>query len=116
MKNFFKIAGVVALLLLVYSLLQGLFMILALGGYVIYGATTETMEPKALSEIYVFKEYGADAMSISLFLSCEETLLYSQDTLHLHCLEAFAPVYSIGHDCNIYIQCAGTVAAARESS
>ena len=76
MKNFFKIAGVVALLLLVYSLLQGLFMILALGGYVIYGATTETMEPKALSEIYVFKEYGADAMSISLFLSAITMLVF----------------------------------------
>lgn len=82
MKNFFRIAGIVALLLVVYSLLQGLFTGIAIGAYLFYDIANGSLNPDMLSNVETFLENPAieackvGAMAIGLFLSAAAMLLF----------------------------------------
>lgn len=82
MKKYLKIIGVVVLLLLVYSLLQGLFTGLAIAGYLVYDIMTGVLNTEMLSNVETLmdsplvQEYKVDAMAIGLFLSAATMLLF----------------------------------------
>ncbi len=82
MNRFLKIAGITALLLLVYSLFQLLFTALAMGGYLVYALVTGALHPSALDNIELaldnplFASCRTDAMALGLFLSAAAMLLF----------------------------------------
>lgn len=82
MNNFLKTAGVIALLLVVYSLLQALFVGVAMAGYLVYDIINGSLGPsifsnvEALIENPVIKAHEIDAMAIGMFLSAAAMLLF----------------------------------------
>ena len=82
MNNFLKTAGVIALLLVVYSLLQALFVGVAMAGYLVYDIINGSLSPsifsnvEALIENPVIKAHEIDAMAIGMFLSAAAMLLF----------------------------------------
>ena len=81
MKTFFKIAGVTALLLTVYMILQGLFMGLAIVAYAVQALVTGALSPEMLMDYEAFAASPAmndsmiGAMAWGLFLSAAAMLL-----------------------------------------
>ena len=85
MKKLLNTAGLVILILVVYSLLQGLFTGLAIGGYTIYNIATGALNPDitnitAILKNPVVEKFSVDAMSIGLFLSSASMLLFMHVT------------------------------------
>ena len=82
MKKFLKILGVIVLMLVVYSALQGLFTFVALLGYMIYAFCTGELnteilqDPAALMNNSAYADYAVDAMAWGLFLSAATMLLF----------------------------------------
>lgn len=82
MKKLLKIAGVAALLLLVYSLFQMLFTALATGGYLIYAMATGSNLPEVPGNIELaldnplFAGFKTNTMAVGLFLSAAAMLLF----------------------------------------
>lgn len=82
MNNFLKTAGVIALLLVVYSLLQALFVGVAMAGYLVYDIINGSLSPsifsnvEALIENPVIKAHEIDAMAAGMFLSAAAMLLF----------------------------------------
>lgn len=82
MKKLLKIAGVAALLLLVYSLFQMLFTALATGGYLIYAMATGSSLPEVPGNIELaldnplFAGFKTNTMAVGLFLSAAAMLLF----------------------------------------
>lgn len=88
MKKFFNIAGVTALLLLVYSALQGLFTALLMAVFVVYATIKGEVDLKNLpditsvsriTDIPVLGNYIVEVMAWGLFLSVVSMILF----LHL---------------------------------
>lgn len=82
MKKFFRIVGIVALILVAYTGFQGVFTGFALAGYMIYAVISGRLDtdmlqnPDALMNSPVMQEYTIDAMAIGLFLSAAAMLLF----------------------------------------
>lgn len=85
MKKFFKVLGVIALLIVVYSLFQGLFTGLAMVAFVVYAICTGEIDVNAIAtsgDAQAFMEnplmegYVTDAMAWGLFLSAINMLLF----------------------------------------
>lgn len=85
MKKFFKVLGVIALLIVVYSLFQGLFTGLAMVAFVVYAICTGEIDVNAIAtygdaqafmENPVMEGYVTDAMAWGLFLSAVNMLLF----------------------------------------
>lgn len=85
MKKFFKVLGVIALLIVVYSLFQGLFTGLAMVAFVVYAICTGEIDVNAIAtygdaqafmENPVMEGYVTDAMAWGLFLSAINMLLF----------------------------------------
>ena len=85
MKKFFKVLGVIALLIVVYSLFQGLFTGLAMVAFVVYAICTGEIDVNAVAtygdaqafmENPVMEGYVTDAMAWGLFLSAVNMLLF----------------------------------------
>ena len=82
MNNFLRTAGVIALLLVVYSLLQALFVGVAMAGYLVYDIINGSLSPsifsnvEALIENPVIKAHEIDAMAAGMFLSAAAMLLF----------------------------------------
>lgn len=82
MKNFFKITGIVLMLLVVYSILQGLFTGLAIGAYMVYALVTGALSPEMLMDYEALVSSPAmsgpmiHAMAWGLFLSAATMLLF----------------------------------------
>lgn len=86
MNNFLRTAGVIALLLVVYSLLQGLFVGVAMAGYLLYDIINGTLNPSMFSDVEalfgnpVVKAHEIDAMAVGMFLSAAAMLLFIHAT------------------------------------
>lgn len=85
MKKFFKVLGVIALLIVVYSLFQGLFTGLAMVVFVVYAIIAGKIDVNAIAtygdaqafmENPVMEGYVTDAMAWGLFLSAINMLLF----------------------------------------
>lgn len=85
MKKFFKVLGVIALLIVVYSLFQGLFTGLAMVAFVVYAIIAGKIDVNAIAtygdaqafmENPVMESYATDAMAWGLFLSAVNMLLF----------------------------------------
>lgn len=85
MKKFFKVLGVIALLIVVYSLFQGLFTGLAMVVFVVYAIIAGKIDVNAIAtygdaqafmENSVMEGYVTDAMAWGLFLSAINMLLF----------------------------------------
>lgn len=85
MKRFFKVLGVIALLIVVYSLSQGLFTGLAMVVFVVYAIIAGKIDVNAIAtygdaqafmENPVMEGYVTDAMAWGLFLSAVNMLLF----------------------------------------
>ena len=85
MKSFFKVLGVIALLIVVYSLFQGLFTGLAMVVFVVYAIIAGKIDVNAIAtygdaqafmENSVMEGYVTDAMAWGLFLSVINMLLF----------------------------------------
>lgn len=85
MKKFFKVLGVIALLIVVYSLFQGLFTGLAMVVFVVYAIIAGKIDVNAIAtygdaqafmENPVMEGYVTDAMAWGLFLSAISMLQF----------------------------------------
>ncbi|MDO5461534.1 MAG: CPBP family intramembrane metalloprotease [Bacteroidales bacterium] len=85
MKKFFKVLGVIALLIVVYSLFQGLLTGLAMVVFVVYAIIAGKIDVNAIAtygdaqafmENPVMEGYVTDAMAWGLFLSAINMLLF----------------------------------------
>lgn len=85
MKRFFKVLGVIALLIVVYSLFQGLYTGLAMVVFVVYAIIVGKIDVNAIAtygdaqafmENPVMEGYVTDAMAWGLFLSAISMLMF----------------------------------------
>lgn len=85
MKRFFKVLGVIALLIVVYSLFQGLYTGLAMVVFVVYAIIAGKIDVNAIAtygdaqafmENPVMEGYVTDAMAWGLFLSAISMLMF----------------------------------------